>query len=216
MEHWNNSQIFNYTHITNKDLKPSGSHYMAKKITQISDFLVDKYKTLLLPPIIFWRFSQKKVYGLLFIKDGRVITNILLFSAFLKCAKVELHLSSWQLKCCYIQKNSPGTDRENMLPGNLCIIKMNVRHQRKAIFSMKKYLPIQSMTSSCSKNSQHPWRSHFNIEFSGPSNFSGKLLLKSYPISLPTIKRMVYFKSKLTLSKTIEYLLMSLVTHSTF
>ena len=44
-----------------------------------------------------------------------------------------------------MQKNSPGTERENILLGNLYIIKMNVRHQRKAIFSIKKYLPIQSM-----------------------------------------------------------------------
>ena len=40
-----------------------------------------------------------------------------------------------------------------------------------------------------------------------------KLRFKLYPISLPTIKGMVYFKLKLTLSKTIEYLSLSLVTH---
>ena len=44
--------------------------------------------------------------------------------------------------------------------------------------------------------------------------FLEKLLLKLYPISLPTIKGMVYFKSRLTLSKTIKYLLMSSVTHN--
>ena len=43
--------------------------------------------------------------------------------------------------------------------------------------------------------------------------FPEKLLLKLYSISLPTIKEMVYFKSKLTLSKTIGYLLTPLVTH---
>ena len=53
------------------------------------------------------------------------------------------------------------------------------------------------------------------LTLSFPDNiiFLEKLLLKLYPISLPTIKGMVYFKSKLTLSKIIEYLLMSFVTH---
>ena len=37
----------------------------------------------------------------------------------LKCA---LQLSSWRLKCYYNQRNSVGTDRENVVPGNLCII----------------------------------------------------------------------------------------------
>ena len=43
------------------------------------------------------------------------------------------------------------TNRENIVPGNLCIMKANVRYQQKAIFSIKKYLPIQSMTSSLFK-----------------------------------------------------------------
>ena len=34
------------------------------------------------------------------------------------------------------------------------------------------------MISSCSENSQHPWRSHFNIEFSWQYNFSGKTAFK--------------------------------------
>ena len=34
------------------------------------------------------------------------------------------------------------------------------------------------MISSCSENSQHPWRSHFNIEFSWQYNFSGKNAFK--------------------------------------
>ena len=42
------------------------------------------------------------------------------------------------------------------------------------LFSLKKYLPIQSMTSSCSENFWHPWRSHFNIKFFWKYNFSGK------------------------------------------
>ena len=52
-----------------------------------------------------------------------------------------------------------GTDRENIIPGNLCIMKANVRYRQKAIFSIKKYLPIQYMISSCSKNPEQPWRS---------------------------------------------------------
>ena len=37
-----------------------------------------------------------------------------------------------------------GTDRENIAPGNLCIMKANVRYLQKA---------------SCFKNSNHPWGS---------------------------------------------------------
>ena len=33
-----------------------------------------------------------------------------------------LYLSSWSLKCYYNQRNSVGTDRENVVPGNLIII----------------------------------------------------------------------------------------------
>ena len=50
-----------------------------------------------------------------------------------------------------------GTDRENIIPGNLCIMKANVRCRQKAIFSIKKYLPIQSVISSCSIVSKYPW-----------------------------------------------------------
>ena len=71
----------------------------------------------------------------------------------LKCA---LHLSSWRLKCYCSQRNSMGTDRENIAPGNVCIMKPNVRYRQKAIFSIKKCLPIQSVISSCSKNSKQP------------------------------------------------------------
>ena len=60
-------------------------------------------------------------------------------------------------------------------------MKANVRHQQKAIFSIKKYLTIQSMTSSCSENSKHPWWSHFNIEFSWQYNFSGKTFFNCIP-----------------------------------
>ena len=89
-------------------------------------------------------------------------------------------------------------------------MKANVRHQQKAIFSIKKYLTIQSMTSSCSENSKHPWWwSHFNIEFSWQYNFSGKTVFLIASHFSATIKRVVYFKWKLTLSKANEYLSMS-------
>ena len=52
--------------------------------------------------------------------------------------KYTLHLSSWRLKCYYSQRNSMGTDRENIVPQNLCIMKANVRYQQKVIFSIKK------------------------------------------------------------------------------
>ena len=38
-----------------------------------------------------------------------------------------------------------GTDREKLVPGNGCIMKANVRYYQKAIFSIKKYLPIQKL-----------------------------------------------------------------------
>ena len=50
-----------------------------------------------------------------------------------------------------------GTDRGNIVPGNLSIMKANIRYRQKAIFSMKKYLPIQSAIFGCSKNPKHPW-----------------------------------------------------------
>ena len=66
---WNtetkSSQIFNYTQVTIGDVKPSVSHY-GKENAQISNFLVDKYKTLLYlekdrSPITFCRLSWKNV-----------------------------------------------------------------------------------------------------------------------------------------------------------
>ena len=52
------------------------------------------------------------------------------------------------------------------------------------------------------------------LTLSFPDNiiFPEKLLFQLYPISLPTIKGMVYFKWKLTLPKTTEYLSISWVT----
>ena len=87
-------------------------------------------------PIIFCRFSQKRSLGsVLFSRDGRVITNKLLFLALLECAKGELY---------FPLKNN------HLIP----------------------------MISTCSENSQHPWQSHFNIEFSWQCNFSGKTAFK--------------------------------------
>ena len=52
------------------------------------------------------------------------------------------------------------------------------------------------------------------LTLSFPDNiiFLEKLIFILYPISLPTIKGMVYFKWKLTLSKTTEYLSISWTT----
>ena len=35
------------------------------------------------------------------------------------------------LKCYYNQRNSLVTDRENIAPENLCIMKANIRHRQK-------------------------------------------------------------------------------------
>ena len=42
---------------------------------------------------------------------------------------------------------------------------------KKAIFSIEKYLPIQSMISGRSENSEHPWWSPFSIAFSWSTAF---------------------------------------------
>ena len=49
------------------------------------------------------------------------------------------------------------------------------------------------------------------LNFPGNLIFLEKLLFYFYPISLPSITEMVYFKWKLTLSKTTEYLSISWV-----
>ena len=67
------------------------------------------------------------------------------------CLGWEIDLSVWWLKCYNSQKNSLGTDRENIVPTNLCFMKANGRHRQKSL--IKKYLPIQSMISSYSENS---------------------------------------------------------------
>ena len=56
-------------------------------------------------------------------------------------------------------------------------MKVNVRHQQKATFSIKKNSPIQSMKSSSSENSKLPLWSHFNIGFSSQYHFSRKTVL---------------------------------------
>ena len=66
-----------------------------------------------------------------------------------------MQLSSWKLKCYCSQTNSMGTDRENIVPGKLCIMKSNVKYRQKVTFSIKKYLPIQSTISRSSETSKH-------------------------------------------------------------
>ena len=64
------------------------------------------------------------------------------------------------------QKYSMGTNRENIVPRNLCTMRANVRHrQKRSSFPLEK-LPIQSILSSRSKNSEHPWWSRFASGFS--------------------------------------------------
>ena len=67
------------------------------------------------------------------------------------------------------------------------------------------------MISSCSEKNHG--RVNLTLSFRDNIIFLEKLLLKLYPVSLPTIKRMFYFKTKLSLFKTIEYLLMPLVNN---
>ena len=63
-----------------------------------------------------------------------------------------------------------GTNRENIVPRNLCTMRANVRHrQKRSSFPLEK-LPIQSILSSRSKNSEHPWRSRFASGFSWQYN----------------------------------------------
>ena len=75
-----------------------------------------------------------------------------------------------------------GRDRENIVLGNLCIMKANIRHWQKAIFSIKNiYL--------------------YSLWYLAPLktiNPRGKVL---------------YFKQKLTLSKTTKLLSVSLAPH---
>ena len=96
-------------------------------------------------------FRKLRTADIMFVKPLICAVEKDILHYLLKCA---LHISSWRLKCYYSQRNSMGTDRENIVPGNLCIIKVNARYRQKAIFSMKIFLPFQSMISSCFKSSK--------------------------------------------------------------
>ena len=55
---------------------------------------------------------------------------------------------------------------EKMLFDKICASwKQMLGIDRKGIFSIKKYLLIQIMTSSCFENFQYPWWKHFSIDF---------------------------------------------------
>ena len=114
--------------------------------------------------------TKKSLGSVLFSRDGRVITSILLILALLKCANGELN---FPLKNNYLYL------------WYLAVLKTLNTHGGVIL----------------------------TLRFPDNIIFPEKLLLKLYPISLPTIKGMVYFKSQLTLSKINENLLMSLVTH---
>ena len=60
----------------------------------------------------------------MYIKPIICVVGKQLLQYLLKCA---LHLSSWRLKCYYNQRNSEGTDRENVVPGNVCIIESLIK-----------------------------------------------------------------------------------------
>ena len=71
------------------------------------------------------------------------------------------------IKMLLYSKNSLETERKNVISGNLCIMKANVRRRQRSYLSLyKEDLPIQSIISGCSENSEYLWRSHFSIEFS--------------------------------------------------
>ena len=77
-----------------------------------------------------------------------------------------MHISSIGLKCYYSQRISRELT-EKILFHEICaswkqMLGINV----KVLLSIKKWLPTQSMISSCFENSKYPWWSHFNIEFS--------------------------------------------------
>ena len=82
-----------------------------------------------------------------------------------------MQLSSWKLKCYCSQTNSVGTDRENIVPGKLCIMKSNVKYWQKVTFSIKKYLPIQSTISRSSETSKHQsWNALIKIKINPIQN----------------------------------------------
>ena len=115
-------------------------------------------------------------------------------------------------------KKFPGNWQRQYHSRNFLLMKSNFRHWQKTIFSIKKYLPTQSMISSRSENFEHPWwRSRFSIELSWQYNTSWragcfKLIVSHfsahYQRSTLCLKKIEYM-----LSKTIECLSMSLVAH---
>ena len=75
-----------------------------------------------LPPAFsktFWTAVWRKTRDGCFWHNVCNNDNICVVGHLLKCA---LHLSSWRLKYYCIQTNSVGTNRGNIVPGNLCII----------------------------------------------------------------------------------------------
>ena len=56
---------------------------------------------------------------IMYVKPCIFVVEKQLLQYLLTCA---LHLSSWELKCYYNQRYSMGTNRESVVPGNLCII----------------------------------------------------------------------------------------------
>ena len=101
---WNtetkSSQIFNYTQVTNEDVKPTGSHYMANKLRKSLTFqqkntrrccTLRNMEVFRKVSYLLQIFAKKSLGPVLFSRDGRVIRNILLFSALLKFAKGELY-----------------------------------------------------------------------------------------------------------------------------
>ena len=92
-------------------------------------------------------------------------------------------------------------------------MKANVRHQQKAIFSIKKYLPLQSIWYLAVLKTLNT-HDGVILTLSYPENiiFLKKIHFQLCPISLHTIKGVTYFKWKLTLSKT-KHLSMSLLAY---
>ena len=94
----------------------------------------------------------------------------------------------------YSQRNFLGTDGENIFSGNLCVMKTNKKPIYYVIFNIAVLKTLSTRGGVI-------------------LIFLEKLLFKLYSIPLPTIKGVLYFKWKSTLSKTIECLSMSLVVH---
>ena len=115
-------------------------------------------------------------------------------------------------------KKFPGNWQRQYHSRNFLLMKSNFRHWQKTIFSIKKYLPTQSMISSRSENFEHPWwRSRFSIELSWQYNTSWRAgffkLIVSHFSAHYQRSTLCLKKTEYMLSKTIECLSMSLVAH---